>query len=104
MDIPGDAAPRAPLANILARYYDAQLDLRDAAAPWLVGELPWPLAQLYDVERRLRVCDQLALELRAELRAVWFELRADRLRSGEDAAAADFARAPASDFHPEQAA
>lgn len=77
----GDAAPRAPLANVLARYYDAQLDLRDAAAPWLVGELPVPLAQLQHLAQRLAVVRELDAELHGELRAVWWEIKAERERT-----------------------
>lgn len=75
-----ESAPRAGLANVLARLYDAQLDMRDAAAPWLVGELPAPATQLKLLADRLHAVRELEAELHGELRAVWFEIKAERER------------------------
>jgi hypothetical protein len=76
--------PRGELPTLLARLFAAQMDLRDAALPWLVGELPVPMFQLHGLVERLRVCDEIAAEIRGEARAVYREIQASRERSGDE--------------------
>lgn len=71
-----------PLQVLLGRYFAAETDLNFAARPWLVGELPAPVAQLHDVVERLRVLDELGAELRGECRAVYRLIQAQRERKG----------------------
>lgn len=80
-----EAVPRGELPTVLARLFVAELDLRDAALPWLAGELPAPVTQLHHLVERLRRVDELAAEVRGEARAVYRLIQAQRERNGDTA-------------------
>jgi hypothetical protein len=78
----GERVPRGELPTVLARLFAAELELVEAAKPWLAGELPAPIAQLHHLVERARVVDELLAELRGECRAVYRLIQAERERNG----------------------
>lgn len=76
-----DAVP-AGLVLALAKHFEAELALRDAAGPWLHGELPAPMHQLKELMDRLYVLRERSAELYAEGRATYWLLKSEYEREG----------------------